>query len=152
FSGIFTGLQRRQLPTAPGHALEAPKQSSGKTLVVDCVARIVTGFDATAITIGYDDAELEKRLIGVLLAGDLVVSIDNVERPLNSDALASLLTRSTYDARLMGGLGMVKLLTNMLLMVTGNNLSFSGDMPSRMLSGRIDPKVEFPERRTFEIS
>jgi putative DNA primase/helicase len=152
FSAILSGIQRRLLPTAPGHAIDAPKQSSGKTLLIDCVARIVTGLNATSITVGYDRAELEKRLISVLLAGDLVLNLDNIDGPLKSDFLASLLTSETIDARIMGGNDMAKLPTNLLFMLNGNNLTFSGDLPSRVISGRVDPGVEFPEKRTFEIS
>jgi len=41
--------------------------------------------------------------------------------------------------------------TNLLFLLTGNNLSFSGDMPSRVIVARIEPDCEKPEQRTFKI-
>jgi hypothetical protein len=152
FSAVMTLIARRQLETAPLHAYDAPIQSAGKTLLADLSALIGTGYPAATITAGYDKAELEKRLVTSMLTGDAAINIDNLDWPLRSDFLASVLTRSSIDTRIMGGnVKAANLPTNMLFMVTGNNLRFSGDMPSRVIASRLDPEMERPEERKFRI-
>jgi hypothetical protein len=57
-----------------------------------------------------------------------------------------------YDDRILGASQKVKIPTNVLFFLTGNNLMFSGDMPSRVIVARIEPDVERPEERTFKIA
>jgi hypothetical protein len=152
-SAILTGLQRRLLYSAPAHFFDAPVQSSGKTLIADCIAIIITGLPAALTSANADEDELRKKLVAILLGGDPVVNIDNITRPLSNDALASILTVDTYEDRILGVSQMsARLLTNILFLLTGNNLQFMLDMPSRVIGGRIEPDVERPEERTFAIS
>jgi putative DNA primase/helicase len=81
-AGIITGLVRRVLPAAPMLAVTAPTPGTGKTLIAETFALIATGRRASVLSLGHDDAEAEKRLAGVLLAGDAVIALDNIERPL----------------------------------------------------------------------
>jgi hypothetical protein len=46
---------------------------------------------------------------------------------------------------------MVKLPTNCILMLTGNNLSMGGDMPRRVVTIRIDAAIETPFTRVFDL-
>ncbi len=150
--GILTGLQRRLLFSAPLHGIDAPGQGSGKTLAADCIAITVTGRRVSSISANVRDAEeFRKKLISVLMAGDAVVSIDNVTRPLENDTLSTILTVDRHQDRILGVMGMVEVLTNVLFLCTGNNLEFSCDMPSRVISGRIEPDCERPDMRSFHI-
>jgi Domain of unknown function (DUF3854) len=147
-SGMFTALQRKLLPTAPLHALDAPMQGYGKTLLVDVIAIIATGRDATSISASKESEEMRKRLTAILLAGDAVASIDNLSASLESDALATILTKEEYADRILGVSAMGRMRTNVFFAATGNNLTFSGDMPSRVIISRLyDPEVEKPEER-----
>jgi hypothetical protein len=85
------------------------------------------------------------------MAGDAVVNIDNVTRPLENDTLATIVVVDRHQDRILGVMGMVEVLTNALFLCTGNNLEFSCDMPSRVISGRIQPDCERPDMRTFQI-
>jgi putative DNA primase/helicase len=77
-SAILTGLQRRLLFSAPAHGIDAPTQGSGKSLIADCVAIIVTGRRATTTSVNKDrdQEELRKKLVSLLIAGDPVVNLD----------------------------------------------------------------------------
>jgi putative DNA primase/helicase len=151
-SAILTGLQRRLLESAPAHAFDAPSQGSGKSLLADCVSIIVTGIRGASMSANADEEELRKKLVSVLIAGDAIVSLDNVTKPLRSEALATILTLSTYADRILGASQKVAVPTNALFLITGNNLAFSGDMPSRVIVARLEPNVERPEERCFKIS
>ncbi len=150
-SGILTGIQRRLLPSAPLHGLDAPLQGYGKSLLADVISIVATGRPAVVVSAAKDTDEMRKRFVSILLAGDLVINIDNITRPLESDALSSILTQEVYTDRVLGVLSTTSTPTNSLWLGTGNNLSFSGDMPSRVIVARLDAGVERPEERTFDV-
>jgi putative DNA primase/helicase len=150
-SEILTGAVRRQLFSAPLHGHDAPAQGSGKSLAADCVSLILTGRSVASMPLGGDAEEVRKRITSTLLSGDLIVNIDNVVRPLRSDALAMVLTQSTYADRILGRNERTRLPTNVLWLATGNNLTFAGDLTTRAIVCRIDAKLERPEARTFAI-
>jgi putative DNA primase/helicase len=150
-SEILTGAVRRQLFSAPLHGHDAPAQGSGKSLAADCVSLILTGRPVASMPLGGDTEEVRKRITSTLLSGDLIVNIDNVVRPLRSDALAMVLTQSIYADRILGRNERTRLPTNVLWLATGNNLTFAGDLTTRAIVCRIDAKIERPEARSFSI-
>jgi putative DNA primase/helicase len=151
-SAILTGIQRRLLFSAPAHAFDAPARSSGKSLLADCVSRIVVGRDATGMSFNPSPEEFRKKLFAGLLGGDLIINVDNVTKNLESDTFASILTSEKHTDRILGVSANRAVPTNCLFLVTGNNMQFSGDMPTRVIIARIEPNCERPEERTFEIA
>ena len=148
-SVVLTSLVRRTLRTAPLFLFRAPARGSGKSLLADCIALIATGRPCAAMTAGQDFTEERKQLFSILLEGDLIVCIDNVERPLSSPDLCVALTQRDYKGRLLGHSRTVKVPTNVLWMATGNNLLVEGDLVSRVLTCDLDPQCEAPESREF---
>src|SRR4029077_15567636 len=120
----------------PLHANDAPHQGSGKSLLADCIALSVTGRNVASMPSSDNEEEMRKKITSVLAKGDLIISIDNINQPLKSDALAMVLTQPTYTDRLLGGNVLPELPTNVLFLATGNNLVFSGDMPTRTIVAR----------------
>ena len=151
-SAFLTGLQRRLLPSAPAHAFDASTQGSGKTLLGDSVSIIVTGRSLATISANENEEEFRKKLMAVLIASDPISGIDNITKPLRSAAFASILTAQYYKDRILGVSENKAVPTNTFFLLTGNNLVFSDDMPSRVVSARIEPDCERPEERTFKIS
>lgn len=92
-AALLTAIQRRLLPAAPLMAITAPTPGTGKTLLCETLALVATARRASVLSLGHDDAESEKRLAGVLLAGDAVISVDNIERPLKGDLLCQVATQ-----------------------------------------------------------
>ncbi len=148
-SMLITSLVRRVLPAAPMFAISAPSAGTGKTLLANTPCVISTGRFGSVLSLGHDDAEAEKRLGGVLLAGDGAVLLDNIERPLSGDLLCQVLTQPSVRLRPLGGSGMVSVPTNSLMIATGNNLSVLGDLKRRVVLIRLDAREERPEQRTF---
>lgn len=148
-AGIITGLLRRVLPAAPLLAVTAPTPGTGKTLIAETFAIIATGRRASVLSLGHDDAEAEKRLAGVLLAGDAVIALDNIERPLKGDLLCQVATQQFVRLRPLGASGMLSIPTHALMVATGNNLSIVGDLKRRVVLIRMDSGKEKPEERTF---
>jgi hypothetical protein len=150
-SAILTSLVRRVLPAAPMHGFSAPTMGTGKTLLCDCVSMIAVGRLVTAMSQGANEEEDEKRLFSVLLTNDPIIMIDNVQRPIEGDALCTILTQDTWQCRILGESRKVAVPTNSIFLASGNNLIFRGDMTTRALLCRLDAKVERPEQRRFRV-
>jgi hypothetical protein len=124
--------------------------AGGKTLLWDAVAMIAFGRTPTLMSFTDDPEEMRKRVISVLMQGDPIVNIDNVEAPLHSQTLCTVLTQAEFSDRLLGTNRMVSAPTTCLWLATGNNLLIKGDLITRVLPCYIDPKCERPEERTFD--
>jgi bifunctional DNA primase/polymerase-like protein len=148
---FLTVLMRLTLRAAPLFVLRAPTMASGKSLLADCAAMIATGRTAPAMAQGQNDEEDRKRILAVLMEGQPVACVDNVERPLGGPALCSVLTQETWRDRVLGVSRTVSVPTAVTWIATGNNIIIVGDLVSRVVPCDIDPRVEHPEERSFEI-
>jgi putative DNA primase/helicase len=146
---ILTALVRRALPAAPLGAITAPIMASGKTLLADLIAIIATGTSAAAMTHPSSEEETAKVLLSVLLDGDPIVLLDNVDQPLRSEALCSVLTSESFSGRLLGQSRTVVVPTSATFLATGNSLQIAGDLRTRAVLCRLDPRCENPEQRQF---
>jgi hypothetical protein len=151
-AAFITGLVRRSLRSAPLFAFSAPKMASGKTLLASCVGYIATGRAPAMMTQGDDSESERKRIFALLLEGVPIIVIDNLERPLASDALCSILTEPVFSDRLLGVSRTASVPTNTLLLATGNNLILEGDLTTRALVCALDPQCEHPEERRFDVN
>ena len=151
-SAILTTIIRHSLLTAPMHVFTAPVMGSGKSMLVDIVSMIATGYPAPVISQGKNDEETEKRVGAALIAGDQIISIDNCERPLDGALFAITLTQPRQKVRVLGLSKLVEVPTNVSLFATGNNLTITGDLPRRSLMCALDPQIERPWLRQFEFN
>ena len=151
-SAILTALVRPSLRTAPLFCFTAPKMGSGKSLLADVVAMIATGNPAVVVSQGDGPEEEKKRLLAILIEGDQVVCVDNVERPLGGDALCSILTQERWKDRILGSTKTVAVDTKTTWLATGNNLVIQGDLATRTLICTLDPQMERPENRRFTVN
>lgn len=147
---IITGCIRRGLPTAPHSPINAPTPGAGKSLLAETAPLIATGRRAPVLALGPDEAENEKRIAGILAAGDEFANIDNVESKMGGVILNQIATQPQVRLRLLGSKEMITFPTNLTVTMTGNNIQIYGDYKRRVAPIRIDPKVERPELRRFE--
>ena len=148
-AAILTAAERTALPIAPGFGVDAHKMGSGKTELVHTVSRIVTGRDASVMPLADNDEEVRKALLALLIAGDPIALIDNIEQPVSSAALNAALTSEFYKDRILGESRNAVLPTRVTLIATGNNLQFCGDLTSRIMVSGLDPQCEQPGSREF---
>lgn len=149
-SAILTGMVRHALKNAPMHTFNAPVMASGKSLLADVVAMVATGHPATVMSYTPDGDEMRKRVLSVLMQGDLVVNLDNVEEPLSSQTLCTVLTQEAFTDRILGVNKTGTAPTLCCWIATGNNLVVAGDLTTRIVPCNLDPKVERPEEREFK--
>lgn len=148
-SAVLTALVRRTLRAAPLIGFDAPKMASGKTLLATVASYIASGRAPAMLSQADDPTDERKRLLSVLLENAAIVVIDNIERPLRSDSLCSILTEPVFSDRLLGASKTVAVPTNVSFFATGNNLTLGGDLSARAIVCRLDPQCERPETREF---
>ncbi|MCC0024425.1 MAG: hypothetical protein H6874_09405 [Hyphomicrobiaceae bacterium] len=149
-SAILTGVCRKALRTAPGHGFDATSMATGKTLLCDVVSIIATGRPTSAISQGKSEEEFDKRLFSILLQGDPVIVIDNIDRPVRSDEFCTVLTAEEWQCRVLGISGNKTVPTNVLFLLNGNGLQFEGDIRTRVIMCHLDAGVENPGARKFD--
>ncbi len=147
---IITALLRRVLPAAPIGCVSASTPGTGKSLLVGVISAIASGRRPAVTALGVTPEETEKRLDSVLLKGDALVSFDNVDRAVKSDVLCQVATEPVKSVRVMGLSKIVEAPTNLLVLMTGNNLTLVGDLVRRCVVVNLDAGVERPELREFE--
>jgi hypothetical protein len=132
----------------PLHLFEKPTPGTGATLLVEVLAYPATGCSVAAMSEGRDDEEYRKRLTSKLLLSPSFILIDNVRRPIDSAALAALLTSTIWEDRLLRHSQMVRLPVRCAWAATGNNPSLSNEIARRTVRIRMDAKSERPWLRT----
>ncbi len=148
-AAMLTPLVRPAIPAAPMVGISAPVRGSGKSMLADLVAILATGRPASVMTWGPDADENGKALTAALLAGDSVVTLDNVEALLKGELLCSALTQTSVRLRPLGRSELVTIPCVATLLATGNALTPAGDMTRRILVAELDPQCERPELREF---
>ena len=149
-SGIITPIVRGAMSVAPLHAVNAHAAGSGKSFLVDLISLISTGRICPVASAAPDEAETEKRIAGLLLAGYPIVSIDNCNGELGGDLLCQAIERPLIRIRRLGGSDIFEIESSVTMFATGNNLRVRGDMVRRSLVSELDPQLERPELRKFE--
>jgi hypothetical protein len=131
----------------PLHLVEAPSPGSGKGLLVDALTRIATGRAPGIMTPAPDDAEWRKKITSHLRNAPSCLLIDNISKPLDSDALAGALTATTWEDRLLGTNDQLRVPVRCTWIATGNNPTVSTDLARRIVRIRLQPPVDRPWER-----
>ena len=106
---------------------------------------IATGRKSPITPFTDDEAEQRKRITSSLLAGHPIINIDNIDAPIDSAALCTLLTGTTWEDRILGVNEHARVPTNALVIMTGNNLVIQGDMTRRVIPVELDAQCETGE-------
>lgn len=134
----------------PLFSVQAPKQGTGKTLLVQSALAPAVG-DVDSYADPHVDTEMEKRLTS-LLRGEAapVVFFDNIDpgRLFHYPSLASALTKPTWMSRVLGVSENVTLTIHSTFVITANNPRFSDDMSRRVVPIRLDTSLHDPAKRS----
>lgn len=132
----------------PLHLFDAPVEGTGKTLLASCLSEVSTGRPVEAIAEASDDEEWRKRLTAVLIEGPTIILLDNLNRLLDSGALASVLTARVWKDRVLGVSKTVRLPNLALWLASGNNTRLSRELIRRTVWCRLDSRTDAPWERT----
>lgn len=129
--------------------ITAASAGSGKSLLAEIISRTYGGNGDTT-TLSRQDEEVRKLITSKLMNDPhAVVCFDNIGKNhrVDSGILAELFTSPVWSDRALGGNDMVSRVNDKLWLGTGNNVQLGGEVASRSLLVRIDPKMERPDRR-----
>lgn len=132
----------------PLHLIESPTPGTGKTLLAETLTVVALGRVFPAMTEGRNDEEWRKRITSKLINDPPFIFIDNVRHKIDSSALASVMTCSTWEDRILGKTEMINLPVNCGWVATGNNPTLSSEMTRRTVRIRIDAEMDRPGQRT----
>ncbi len=133
--------------STPLHLIHAPTRGTGKGLLADVAALVTLGVPAPVMALTGQEEETEKRITAMLLSGTSLILLDNVTA-IRSASLAAVLTASEWQGRRLGQSEMVCAPNNAVWMATGNNVELSDELARRVVTIRLDSKLEQPEQRT----
>lgn len=151
-AALITAAVRPALKTCPAFGMDASAWGSGKTLLAQCIGALRTGRVPAAMpTVEDNEEEVRKRLYSAALAGEQFILWDNVLGQFNSASLASYATSETVSDRILGGNSHMAVPWNAMVVISGNNLCLTGDLPRRVVKVRIVPDVEVPASREFNF-
>jgi len=145
---LLTVVIRTLVSLVPMAVIDATKQGSGKGLLAKFIASIMLGRSAAAMVPPNDENEWRKTLTSLILEGETLISLDNVEGLLYSPTLASFLTADVWKARLLGTMQSPDLVQRTMMIANGNNMQLGGDIPRRAYRIRMDAGVSKPWMRT----
>jgi len=132
----------------PMHLIGSPVERTGKTKLAEIVLGCtVLGHPTPAMQLGMREEEREKRIMAVLLAGQPVIHLDNLHDFVDSPALASLLTSTTYQGRELNHSRMLSVPNGLTVVASGNNVHATGELAKRTVPVILHPPVEAPETR-----
>lgn len=132
----------------PLHLMTAPMQGTGKGLLGDVCLAPFLGHDPAWTSAAENADEWRKKITTALMSSSSYVGIDNVSGALDSDSLASALTQSYWEDRVLGSNKEVRIKIRKIWVANGNNVSVSKDIARRCIWIRLDSNVEKPWERT----
>ena len=136
----------------PAFGVTATVPGSGKGLFIDVISTIATGSVALKWSNITDDTELDKRFVSVAVSGRRLICIDNIARPFGNEIVDAVITAGVVGGRILGSTNDTILPFKSVVFLSGNNLSYVGDMVRRVLPVALDPEVEHPEDLVFEVA
>jgi hypothetical protein len=151
-TAMLTALVRPLLDKAPAFAIDAPVQGSGKSLLAETVGQL-SGRGTVLLPASKRDneEEIRKRVLSTLLEKPPTILTDNIVGEFDSPSFAAMLTANTFSDRVLGKSQNASVRPRSLMLFTGNNLCFRGDMARRVYTARIDPKIASPHQRHFSF-
>ena len=148
-AGVLTPFARRAFSgPAPMFVIDANVRGSGKSMLTDIPALLLTGREMPRLSNPSDDDEARKRITALMVAGDPLVLIDNIVGLLGSGALDAALTSTIWKDRRLGGSEIIEVPARIVWFATGNNVQMSCDTSRRSCHIRLESPLENPEERT----
>lgn len=150
-AGMLTGTIIDVLPVSPAFAIDSPIKGSGKSKLGKTICYFAD-IDTIPSSMGNED-ESEKILASLLRQGKNSIFFDNVIRTITGGELLNiLLTEGKVSIRIFGLTEVFTINKPPIIVFTGCNPDFSGDITRRILKIRIDPKCSNPEEKRFPFS
>lgn len=132
----------------PLAVVDSPEPGTGKSKLTSAIGMLSVGRMPAMSDLPNDDDELRKRITAALLRGSPMVVFDNIEGRVKSKVLASLLTATQWEDRVLGKSENITLPNGAVWIATGNNVNIGGDLGRRTYRIRLNAKTGQPWKRS----
>jgi hypothetical protein len=147
-AGVLTAVGRYAFSgPAPLFCVDGNAPGTGKSLLAEISALIIAGRPMCPMTYVDDEIELDKRILSIAIAGDQLVLIDNIDRPLGDATIDAALTATEWGGRMLGVSIRPKAPLVATWWATGNNIQLKATIARRVLMIRLDTREERPAER-----
>ena len=150
-AAILTAVARGAFDVAPMFLFAAHTIGTGKSHLVNLISSIIHGRYCPVITATEVSEEMEKRLGAMVLAAAPIISLDNLSVNVEGDLLCQLVEQPLVRHRILGLSEAPEIEWRGVMMGTGNNVTYVGDMTRRGLTCNLDAGMELPETRKFKF-
>ena len=134
----------------PAFLFAANTEGAGKTLLAKlCLAPVFGETSAATLPEGRGD-EMSKLLGAKVLDGSPYLLLDNVKGKMNSSALESFLTATSFEGRILGQSKNFKLKKDCVVYITANVANPSADLLRRSVRIELFVKTADPASRTIK--
>jgi putative DNA primase/helicase len=139
----------------PMFLFSANVAGAGKSYLSTLPSLIATGREPATDGYAVDDAEMEKRLLSMAIAGDRLIVFDNAENNSRigcSQLDRAITCRGAYSGRILGSSKMAdrSVPWSAIIAVTGNNISTRADSRRRAVACYLMSPEAKPEERDPE--
>ena len=128
----------------PLHLFEKTTPGTGGTLLANVALYPALGKIINPMVEGQGEDEWRKRITSTLRSAPPALLIDNLRKRLDSSALSSALTATTWEDRLLGSSDNIMLPIRCAWVATGNNPSLSLEIARRTIRIRLDAQTPKP--------
>ena len=128
--------------------ISKPKVATGASLLAASSYIIAAGVSEPSAALPSSEEERRKTIFASLRKQKPYGLFDNVSGEITSDALASVLTATTFEGRVLGKSEMATVSANAMFVMTSNNARLNEDLKRRAFLIRLDARMENPKNRT----
>ncbi len=132
--------------------ISKPKVATGASLLAASSYIIAAGVSEPSAALPSSEEERRKTIFASLRKQKPYGLFDNVSGEITSDALASVLTATTFEGRVLGKSEMATVSANAMFVMTSNNARLNEDLKRRAFLIRLDARMENPkDRKEFKF-
>jgi len=148
-AAVLTPIARSLCPCVPMNCFDANCPGTGKSLLTDLIALIVSGRGMARGSYTQEEEEMRKRVFAHAITGDTMILIDNVpeQATVGWASLDRALTGEELVDRVLGKSQNSTHRNTMSWYLTGNNILLGGDVVRRSIHIRLNTSLEHPEQR-----
>jgi len=149
---LLTMMQRRLMGICPAFLSRASTQQTGKTSLFQMFSAIVYGRPLPTKFYNTSEEETDKSLLSILAEGVPCFLLDNIDdgAVINNSVISLFTTSEIFQSRKLGVSQMMTYATDVVMLLTGNNVSPGKDLVSRVMTITLTSSKEIPTERSFK--
>jgi hypothetical protein len=128
--------------------ISKPKVATGASLLAEGLYLLAAGISEPSAALPSSEDERRKMIFAGLRQQKPYIWFDNVSGEIASDALAAILTATTFTDRILGRSETATVDVNAMCKMTSNNARLNEDLKRRSILIRLDAQMENPKERT----